>query len=63
MPLLENGDTLSKESKIVHTFNEFFRNVVKKLKIEKGDNLLTNIIEETDPILKAIKKFIQVFSE
>ena len=29
----------------------------------KGDNLLTNIIEETDPILKAIKKFIQVFSE
>ena len=63
MPLLENGDALSKESKIVHTFNEFFRNVVKKLKIEKGDNLLTNIIEETDPILKAIKKFIQVFSE
>ena len=63
MSLLENGDTLSKESKIVHTFNEFFRNVVKKLKIEKGDNLLTDVIEETDPVLKAIKKFIQVFSE
>ena len=63
MSLLENGDTLSKESKIVHTFNEFFRNVVKKLKIEKGDNLLTDVVEETDPVLKAIKKFIQVFSE
>ena len=34
-----------------------FSNVVKKLKIEKDDNLLTDVIEETNPVLKAIKKY------
>ena len=30
---------------------------MKELKIEKNDNLLTDVIEETDPVvLKAIKK-------
>ena len=40
--LLENGDILSEEPKVADTFNEFFSNVVKELKIEKDDNLLTD---------------------
>ena len=55
--LLENWDILSEEAKFVDTFNEFFSNVVKELKIEKDDNLLTDVIEETDPVLTAIKKY------
>ena len=55
--LLENGDILREESKVADTVNEFFSNVVKELKIEKDDNLLTDVIEETDPVLKAIKKY------
>ena len=37
---------MSEESKIDHTFNEFFSNVAKELKIEKDD-----------PILNAIKNY------
>ena len=54
--LFENGTILSEEAEVIDTFNEFFSNVVKKLKIEKDDNLLTDVLEETDPVLKAIKK-------
>ena len=55
--LLENWDILSEEAKFADTFNEFFSNVVKEINIEKDDNLLTDVIEETDPVLKAIKKY------
>ena len=55
--LLENWDILSEEAKFADTFNEFFSNVVKKISIEKDDNLLTDVIEETDPVLKAMKKY------
>ena len=55
--LLENGDILREESKVADTVNEFFSNVVKELKIEKDDNLLTDVIEESVPVLKAIKKY------
>ena len=54
--LLENGEVLSKETKVADTFNEFFSNVVKELTIENDDNLLTDDIEETGPALKANKK-------
>ena len=46
---------MSAEAKSSDTFNEFFSNVVKELKIEKDDNLITDVIDETDPVLKAIK--------
>ena len=61
--LLKNEEILSEESKVADTFNDFFSNVVKELKIEKDDNLLTDVIEETDPVLKPIKntKIMQVF--
>ena len=55
--LLKNGAILSEEAKVADTFNEFFSNVVKELEIEKDDNLLTDATEETDPVLKAIKKY------
>ena len=54
---LKNGEILSEESKLTDTFNKFFSNVVKKLKIEKDDSLLNDVMEETDPILMAIKKY------
>ena len=47
---------MSEESKVTDAYNEFLSNVVKELKIEKDDNLLTDIIEESDSVLKAIKK-------
>ena len=48
---------MSEEAKVADTFNEFFSNVVKELKIEKNDNLLTDVVEETDPVLKATEKY------
>ena len=48
---------MSEETKVPDTLNEFFSSVVKKLKIENDDNLFTDDIEETDPVLKAIKKY------
>ena len=52
---LENGAILSEEAKVADIFNEFFNNAVTELKIEKDDNLLADVIEETDQVLKAIK--------
>ena len=40
--LLENANILSAEAKASDTFNEFFSNVVKELKIEEDDNLITD---------------------
>ena len=48
---------MSEESKVADTFNKFFSNFVKELKIEKDDNLLADVIEESNPVLKAIKKY------
>ena len=53
--LLENEAIFSEEAKVADTFNEFFSNVVTELKIEKDDNLLADVIEETDQVLKTIK--------
>ena len=44
-------------SEVAHIFNETFSNVIKELKIEKDDNLFTDFIEETGPVLKANKKY------
>ena len=48
--LLENADFFSEESKVADTFKEFFSTFVKELKNEKDDNLLIDIIEETNPL-------------
>ena len=49
------GDVLSEETKVVDTFNEFFSNVVKELKIGKVDNLLCDSIEEPTLYQKQLK--------
>ena len=56
---------MSEESKVVNIFNRFFSNIVKELKIENNDNLLFDIIEDTNLVLKELKnrKIIQVFCE
>ena len=48
---------MREESKVADTFNKFFSNDVKELKIKKDDNLLTDVIEKSNPVLKAIKKY------
>ena len=48
---------MSEESKVADSFNKCFSNVVKELKIGKDDNLLIDVMEQTDPILKAFKKY------
>ena len=48
---------MSEEAKITYSFNEFSSNVVKELKTEKYDNILPEVIEETDPVPKAIEKY------
>ena len=53
--LPKNVEILSEESKVADTFNKFFSNVVKELKIEKGDNLLTDVIKY--PKLFSLKYF------
>ena len=47
---------MSEEPNAADTFDKFFSNVVKESKPEKDDTLLTDVIEETDPVLKTIKK-------
>ena len=54
MILLEKENIFREESKVVNTFNEFFINIVKVLKFEKYDSLLCEVIEETDPVSRAI---------
>ena len=48
---------MSDKAKVADTFNEYFSNVVKELKIEKDHHLLTVAIEETFPVLIPIKKY------
>ena len=48
---------MSEESNNADTFDKCFSNVVKESKPEKDDTLLTDVIEETEPVLKTIKKY------
>ena len=48
---------MTRESKVADSVDNFFSNPVKELKNEKVDNLFTDVIEETDPVLKVIKKY------
>ena len=55
--LLENGNILSEESKVAYTFNKFFSNVIKELKIEKDDDLLTDVTKGNLKRQKSSKYF------
>ena len=43
--------------KIAETFNLFFDNIVHTLNIEKDDSIFCDTGDETDPLLRAIKKY------
>ena len=43
--------------KIAETFNSFFDNIVQTLNIEKDDSIFCDTGDETDPLLRAIKKY------
>ena len=43
--------------KIAETFNSFFDNIVETLNIEKDDSIFCDTGDETDPLLRAIKKY------
>ena len=43
--------------KKAETFNPFFDNIVQTLKIEKDDSIFCDTGDETDPLLRAIKKY------
>ena len=55
--LVEKDDIFQNENIVAEKFNDFFSNAVKSLDIEINNNLLTDNLNETDPILKAIKKY------
>ena len=55
--LVENNNIFQDEKEVAEKFNDFFRNAVKDLKIEINNNLLTDDLNITDPILKAIRKY------
>ena len=57
MHLTENEETLTFESETTETFNNFFANIIKKLKTQKfntKDSVTENI---KDPVSKAILKY------
>ena len=55
--LVEGGKVLTEDTKIAETFNSFFGNIVNTLNIEKDESIFCDTGDETDPLLRAIKKF------
>ena len=55
--LVEKEDILQDEKIVAETFNSFFSNVVKNLKIEINNDQINDDLQETDPILRAIEKY------
>ena len=55
--LIEKNEIIEDDNKISEIFNDFFTNAVKNLNIEIDQNILNNVDDIEDPILKAIKKY------
>ena len=55
--LFEGGKVLTDDAKIAETFHSFFRNIMNKLNIEKGESVFFDTGDETDPLLHAIKRY------
>ena len=53
--LAGGGKVLTDDAKIAETFNSFFGNMVNTLNVEK--DLFCDTGDETDPLLRAIKKY------
>ena len=56
--MLRDGDKIiSDTEKVADTFNKFFVNIGKTLKIDKDKQFLVETNDVFDPVLKAIKKY------
>ena len=55
--LNENGNLIKGESETAEVLNNFFSNIVKKLKIPEYENLNSNIENINDPVFRAILKY------
>ena len=55
--LVHNNEIIEDDRKISEIFNDFFSNAVKSLNIEIDQNILYNVEDIKDPILKSIKKY------
>ena len=53
----ENGELLNSESETAEVLNNFFSNIVKRLKIPEYENLDRNFENVEDPVLRAILKY------
>ena len=56
--LVEGGKVLTDDVKIAETFNSFFGNIVSTLNIENDESVFCDTGDETDPLLRTIKKYI-----
>ena len=54
--LVEGGKVLTDDAKIAETLNSFFGNIVNKLNIEKDESIFCDTGDETDTLLRAMKK-------
>ena len=54
---VEGGKVLPDDVKIAETFNSFFGNIVDTLNIEKDESAFCDTGDETDQLLRAIKKY------
>ena len=55
--LVDNQDIYSNDEKVADIFSTFFTNVVNDLNIERDKDISRENINETDPVLTAIKKY------
>ena len=55
--LAESGKVLTDDAKVAETFNSFFGNMVNTLNIQKVESIFCDRRDETDPLLRAVKKY------
>ena len=55
--LRDGGKIISDTEKVADTFNKFFVNIGKTLKIDKDKQFLVETNDVFDPVLEAIKKY------
>ena len=55
--LVEGGKVSTDDAKIAETFNSFFGNMENTLNIQKDESIFCDTGDETDPLLRAIKKY------
>ena len=54
---MEENEIFQDDDKVSETFNDFFSNAVSNLNIQTNNDYLNNNVNETDPVLNAIKQY------